>query len=257
MDFFKKALSSIGIGAAKVDAIVKNNEYHAGDTVEGVFHLEGGNVAQAIDYINIEVYTKVEKDADDSTVYRDYLLQKTSLPLNTTIQEEEEKDVPFSFQLDPLVPVSHGHFPVWFRTALDIKMAVDPTDSDPLDVEPHPHFGAILDALHNLGFQMRSVKNEPFRKSRLGFIQNVELYPTGPFRSDLDELEVALLEVLDDGIQLWIEVDTRGKGIGGMFTEMLDTDEVEGIVQFTTSELNDQDSLQRQLTTIIQDVVNQ
>ncbi len=51
MSFFDKALSKVGIGAAKVDARIEDSHVVAGDEQIGAVHISGGNVVQEISKI--------------------------------------------------------------------------------------------------------------------------------------------------------------------------------------------------------------
>lgn len=70
------------------------------------------------------------------------------------------------------------------KTGLDIDSAVDPGDTDRLEVLPHPHMQAVLDAVAGMGFQPKASTCE--YSSRLGrgvpFVQEFEFYPSPRFR---------------------------------------------------------------------------
>ena len=51
MSFFKKVLSSVGIGAAKVDTILLNESCEPGGELEATVMIQGGDIEQQIDSI--------------------------------------------------------------------------------------------------------------------------------------------------------------------------------------------------------------
>lgn len=236
MDFLKKAMAGIGIGSARVDAILDNSKVRVGEEVTGFLRIKGGNVPQEIEYVYFYLMTKYEKEFDDKKITQNVLIQKETLPVSLTIKENEEKEIPFSFFLSNKAPISAGRYPIWINTGLDIKMAVDPQDNDVLDVKPNSHMEMIFSSLNSMGFRLRNVKNEDARYYHgLPFIQNFEYVPTTEFRTYLDELEVALL-VETGYIELLLEVDRRARGIGGLFAEALDIDESKVKVKLTDTD---------------------
>lgn len=238
MSFLKKAMSSIGIGAAKVDTILYNDQVQAGQEVKGHVQIKGGNVEQRIDQIYLQVMTNYVKETDDGTVTNSVCIQKVGIPINATIQKGQEAQVPFSFYLTPKAPVTYNHLPVWIHTGLDIKMAVDPTDKDHLQVQAHPYTQVMLTVLQHLGFTLRKVKNEYARFDReLPFIQNFEFVPqSGEFRGRLDELEVAV-SVEQGQLRALFEIDRKARGLRGFLSEAMDMDESKVIFTLTEQEM--------------------
>lgn len=84
----------------------------------------------------------------------------------------------------------------------------------------------IFDALASLGFQLRKVECEYARRRGRSypFVQQFEFVPTTYFRGQLDELEV-IFYPHESGLDLWLEVDRRARGFGGLLAEALDDDE--------------------------------
>lgn len=54
MSFFKKALASIGVGNAKIDARLEKEDWKQGEEVRGEVVLVGGSVEQQIEEIYME-----------------------------------------------------------------------------------------------------------------------------------------------------------------------------------------------------------
>lgn len=226
-------MASVGIGSAKVDTIVENPNVQAGSEVKGVIQLKGGKTDQKIDDIYLNVMTSYEKEVDDRKVQQNATIQKVKISINETIRAGKNEQLPFSFILEPFTPMTFDKVKIWIHTGLDIKMAIDPTDHDPINVEPHQYMAAVLVALKDMGFQLKKVKNEHSRYGRnLPFIQNFEFYPRGEFSGQLDELEVAF-SVSDHGVELLLEIDRKARGLGGFLAEAMDMDE--SLVRYSLS----------------------
>ncbi|WLR52781.1 sporulation protein [Bacillus tianshenii] len=241
MSFFKKMFASIGVGAAEVDTQLEQDILRAGSDITGKVVIRGGSVAQDIDAIYLSLNTTYLREVDDDKVEETGVIGRYQVTNPFTIAPDEVKEIPFSFELPLGTPVSIGRSHVWVQTGLDIKMAVDPSDRDYIRVEPHPYMSAFFEALDELGFKLQEAENEVAPKmlgSRLPFVQEFEFIPyRGEFRGKLDELEVIFLAVSENEFDVWMEVDRRAQGLGGLFSEMLDMDETKLRIRLTADEL--------------------
>ncbi|SDC84744.1 MULTISPECIES: sporulation protein [unclassified Candidatus Frackibacter] len=238
MGLFNKVMASIGIGAARVDTILDEIDVRPGDELTGKVKILGGNVEQRIDDLYLYIMTKYEKEVDDKKVNINEKIQLVNIPVSKDIQPQEEIEIPFSFILNEKTPISSSKSPVWIHTGLDIKKAIDPKDNDGLQVKPHPYLQIVMEALDELGFKIRKIKNEYSHLSRkFSFMQELELRPTREFRNELDELEI-LYSIHDNYLELIIEIDRKAKGLAGIFAEAIDIDETKGRLQITKEELN-------------------
>ncbi|MGM0922771.1 MAG: sporulation protein [Bacillota bacterium] len=253
MSFFNKILSSVGIGAAKVDARLASDKIVLGEELKGIIHVQGGNIEQQIDEIYLSLQTTYLKESDDKKYHQTATIIKVKINEPFVIMANEIKEIPFAFPLPADTPITLGSSKVWLETGLDIKGAVDPSDKDFLDVAAPPLVQTIFSALRDLGFNLRKVENEaaPYHlRKRLPFIQEFEFYPTaGPFRGKLDELEVVISNVSHHGVELLLEVDRRARGLGGFLSEALEMDESLVKVMITQQ---DQASIRKTLENVIQ-----
>lgn len=226
MSLFKKLLAKVGIGAATVDTRLYSEALVPGEMIEGEVYIIGGDVAQDIDDIYLYVATQYKREVEDSTVTEECILLKYCLSEHFHLQPKEEKVIPFSFPLPEETPLTVGNQPVYVRTGLDISTAIDPNDTDYIQVSPHPLMQAVLDALENLGFQLHKVDCEynPHFGSRYPFIQEFEFRPIGNYRGHLDELEV-IFSLYSDTLDVLLEIDKRARGFGGFLAEAFDMDE--------------------------------
>ncbi|MGB3888296.1 MAG: sporulation protein, partial [Priestia megaterium] len=94
MALFNKALARIGIGAARVDAKLVNDEFRAGEKIEGIVEVYGGNVEQKIDSIYLRLFTTYVKERDDKKYKQDIELNTFKINDPFTIQPSETKSIP-------------------------------------------------------------------------------------------------------------------------------------------------------------------
>ena len=249
MGFFKKMFASVGIGSAKVDTVVETENIFPSGEIEGYIDIKGGSTPQKIDEIYLNVFAKYTKEytvedergeEEEHESKISHCIQKYKISINREVQEKEHFSVPFSFTLIPSAPISTANFPLWIHTGLDIKMAIDPTDKDYLDVIPHPYLNTVFGALENLGFFVREIENE-YSKSHYGgfpFVQEIEFQPTTLFRDRLDELEIIYF-IKENGIDIIMEIDRKARGLMGGLLEMLDLDETTTRLYISEDELNE------------------
>ncbi|WP_349408878.1 sporulation protein [Pseudalkalibacillus sp. SCS-8] len=248
MSFVNRMLASVGIGAAVVDTKLEGNTFQAGGTIQGVVDIQGGKVDQNIDDIYIYLMTEYIRETDDRKVKETHVLGKYQVAEGFTISANESKEIPFSLPLPYDVPLSMGKTPIWLKTALDIKQAVDPTDNDYITVVPHELVDQIFTAIEQLGFRLRKseclhVKRHMQRNHP--FVQEFEFVPSsGPFRGELDEIEIILYPD-QNHVQLLIEVDKRGKGLFGFLEEALDLDETKSMINISRAEAQNPQKLQQ------------
>ncbi|EZP76724.1 SpoOM family protein [Parageobacillus genomosp. 1] len=248
---FKKFLSSIGIGAARVDTKLSKTQYAPGETVEGIVEIHGGNVEQQIDEIYLSLVTTYIREIDDKKYQENAVLEKYKVTGSLTIRPNETKTIPFQFVLPYDVPITKGKTKVWIQTGLDIKMAIDPQDRDYIEIEPHPLVAAFLEATRRLGFRLREVQCEQaprYLRRRLPFVQEFEFKPTsGAFKGRLDELE-AIFFVSEHQAEVILEIDRKARGLSGLLAESLNMDET--LIRFTY-DANDLPSLPQLLMNTI------
>lgn len=226
MSFFKKILASVGVGSAKVDARLHNDVLIPGELITGEVHIEGGDIEQEIDDIYMYVITHYEREYDNKKVKEECILAKQLLSAKFKLMPKEEKILTFSFPLPYETPLTMGRQPVYLRTGLDIKNAIDPGDSDFIQVLPHPLMEKVLDAVQSIGFQLFKVDCEYNRHlgRKYPFVQEFEFRPTGKYRSRLEELEVVFF-LKDTELEVFMELDKRARGFFGAMEEAFNMDE--------------------------------
>ncbi|WP_059170789.1 sporulation protein [Bacillus sp. FJAT-27445] len=229
MSLFNKVLASVGIGGSKVDTKLENDTLVPGETVRGIVEIIGGSIEQSIDSIFLSLNTTYLKESGDKKYSVTASIDRFKIAEPFQISPNEKKAIPFSFRLPLDTPVTIGRTKVWLSTGLDIKNAVDPTDTDYVRVVPNNEMSAILTAVQDMGFRLREADCEqaPYRmRRRLPFVQEFEFVPvSGRFRGRLDELEVVLFPGDGGAVEVLMQVDRRARGLGGFLSEALSTDE--------------------------------
>ncbi|MBT2292748.1 sporulation protein [Paenibacillus albidus] len=253
MSMFKKVMASVGIGSATVDTRLEDARAVAGGKLHGVVAIRGGQVEQQIDAIYLYLNTQYEKEENDRKVKREAEITRFEVTKGILLKAGEVREIPFTITLPERTPVSYRSTPVWLKTGLDIKMALDPGDQDYLEILPNDNMNTVLGALDELGFRLREVTNEhaPRLGKGLPFVQEFEYVPTREFRGALDELEVMFFPQGDD-LELVMQVDRKARGLRGAFAEAMGTDESLIRVNLTGNELRrGVDVVSRQLHSII------
>ncbi len=215
----KKVLASIGIGNATVDTVLPSETVRPGETVDAEVNVTGGDVEQEVGAIRFEIETRYRTDDG----YREADVGRFSLGDGLTIAPDQRETRQVSIDVPYRTPVSMGKVEVWVETELDIDLAVDPEDKDYLDVRPTPRLRAVFDALEELGLRLHTAECEadPYGRYGAQFVQEFEFRAhDGPFRGDLDELELVASPGPDE-LALYVEVDRRG----GLLSELAETDE--------------------------------
>lgn len=232
----KKWLASAGIGNAKVDTQLDNDQLVPGEKLSGKIVVEGGNVEQQVDQINLFLMTEAAREIDDKKIYEKLKLETFTVGDSFTIGEGEKKELDFQFHLPVHTPPTIGRTKVWIQTGMDVPNAIDPKDRDFIQVEPHRNMSIVLEALTNeLGFRLKKAEMEYSRRYR--YVQEFEFSPGQEFRSDLDELEVMFF-MWEGSIELVLQVDRRAKGLVSLFAEALEMDESFVRASFSDSEIN-------------------
>lgn len=228
MSFVKRALSSMGIGATRVDTILFGDQFVPGSIISGMVMLYGGEVEQQIDEIYFLLHASYYSEADKGIIKKSLPLTSYQINEPLIIGAGEEKELPLSIQLPSYTPLTLGGTDVWVQTGLDIKSSIDPIDKDYIQVMPNKLMAALFNSLDELGFELKKVTCEPTKYYYSRFtplLQEFHFRPrSGPFRGRLDELEIVTF-VSEENVNVFIEVDRSTSGLSGLFVEALDLNE--------------------------------
>ncbi len=102
---FRKLLSSIGVGKAKVDTPLSAEPFVPGEPVSGKVHIEGGDEAQEFNRIYLSVATSYKHE--DPTY--EHTLSQYDVGERFIVGPKENRTIPFSFTLPYETPLSLRH----------------------------------------------------------------------------------------------------------------------------------------------------
>lgn len=250
MSFLSKALSKVGIGAAKVDAVLDTSSLSPGELMTGVINIEGGKVEQQINKLDLDVYCNyfVEIETENDEGEEETSIEEHHCKINSwtiedsfTIAAGEQKQIPFEFELSHQAPISVGHSTTYLKTNLDIDFALDKSDKDYINVVASPMQSEVFHALEDLGFELVEAECEGYNNhpDDLPFIQEFEFKARGgDFRGRLNELEMVMF-AFNDTLILKLEVDRKTKGISGFFAKAFGREEVDVNIELTEDNIAD------------------
>jgi sporulation-control protein len=231
----KKVLASIGIGNATVDTVLASTTVTPGESIDAEIRIEGGSAEQSVEAIELDIETRYATEDG----YEEGTIDRIRLSDGFTIEPGESDVRTTTVEIPHATPVTLGRVKVWVETELEIAMAVDPEDRDPLEVNPTPRMQALFDAMEDLGFSFHSaeVEADPYGRYSTGlpFVQEFEFRPSGgTFAGRVDEIELVCSPAADE-LTVFVEIDRRG----GLLSELADADErktsftVEGVDRAT------------------------
>lgn len=249
MGIFKKTLASIfGIGGTRIDTKFEKMEFQAGERVKGELHIKGGKVKQELESVFLNVMTDYEVESNDKTYRENGTLQKVIVSVDRVINEDEEVVIPFFFTLSENTPVSLHKSHIWIKTHLEIDKAIDQYDADGISVIPSVGLKTVIQALQEEGFVLRESEN----KKKYGkIIQEFEFIPLhGEYKGKLDELEVNYI-TFEKTVDIILQVDRKAKGLSGLFSETIGTDETNVRISFSKEQILDKEYVRKMLVNTI------
>jgi sporulation-control protein len=199
---FKKIMAKMGVGSAKVDLVLRDNEYTLGDVVEGDLVIQGGTVEQYINKIDVQFMLALRTKRNEHR----QPIATIPFPCRFTIGAGERKVLPFTYQLPKDLLISSHAVAYYFTTNLDIAAGVDSQDNDYIRVNPPQRFNAIIAAFESLG-----MREKHDSRAFDGYAQEFEFFPTTFLRGQVSEVEfIAAIE--EEHIRLLIELDLPSFG---------------------------------------------
>ncbi|WP_194435101.1 sporulation protein [Vibrio fluminensis] len=219
---FAKLKASLGIGAAKVDTVLDSMAVMQGESIKGVVHIQGGDVEQQIDAINLKLCTEMKVESDNGVSYQEFILGNLQAVQPFVIAPNENKQVPFEFKLHDETPVTalnaiKNQCHVWVETTLDIDFAIDPKDRDYVEVQPLPVVAKVIGMIQSNGFEMVKADVEKGYLRGGNFSSKSGCYQEIEFRggSFINKKEIELSFVLEGNyVHCLAEVD-RSLGLRG------------------------------------------
>lgn len=218
---FRKVLASIGIGAARVDLAIPKARFSAGETINGQLRIEGGMIDQRVDniYLRLLLTSSFKKGDHMQSVTREFASASVAEGFEAKAGSRMQ-NLPISFKIPEDIPVSAYATRYFLVTGLDIASALDPKDTDEIEILPGTRQAVVMQAIEKqLGF-----RRKPRTGEYNGRFQEFEYRPANFMFGKLDELEV-VYQVERDGVRLFMQIDKKARGLFGMIAEEWDLDE--------------------------------
>ena len=151
---FKKMLSKVGIGGAKVDTVLKDLPVVRGEHLSGEIQIEGGKVEQQVEQVYLELSTTYTYENDEGGISTSsVVLHRLNIAESFELFPRELKTFNFELEVPLVSPVTVGRPVTYLRTGLDVKGSADPKDRDPVAIAPEPATEKLLKAIEALGFE--------------------------------------------------------------------------------------------------------
>lgn len=205
---FKKLLASVGIGAAKVDTILHTETLCPGESFQATIKIQGGDTEQSISGLDLALVTRVKVERDDTEMVINKKLAQWHIADQFTLAPGENREIPFEGQLPLETPISHNNArynqtKVWLATGLNIDMALDASDKDPMTIIATSLQNKVLQAMDTSGYSLVKadveegvVRGRNFQSS-LGCYQELEYRPNKFALFGLNEVEITFVPMAD------------------------------------------------------------
>lgn len=193
---FKRLMASLGVGTSKVNLVLDKDMYRIGEQVKGKIIIEGGNVDQEINSLDIDVVMKFNIKGKEFTRVVDTI----KVARNFRVRAKEKREVPYEYYLPYHFPITKGSVSYYLATRMDIAKAVDTGDRDKFVVMPGRDMELILSALEQLGFK------EKIGSGKIGrYGQEFDYYPTTLYEDRLKEMDVKFFRD-EQSIKMFLEL---------------------------------------------------
>ncbi|MBA4552529.1 sporulation protein [Thermoactinomyces vulgaris] len=249
---FNKVLAGLGVGAAKVDTRLEKSTYRQGEMIKGEIFIQGGQTEQRIDEIYLYLIVRYHHEGKDQK----HVISQFRITDTFEIGERESRVIPFEIEMPLDAPISTGGCPIYLKTGLDIKMAIDPKDTDGIEVLPHPLVDKVLHAAENVGFRLTSV-DYAFDKfySRHPFVQEYRMTPMGKYEEYFDDISMVFYPD-HDSLDVIMTLDRKAIDLMSSMEEALNLDE--RLMRFTVTreELEDKENpFEERFTEIVEQYI--
>lgn len=213
-----KMLAHIGYGGTTIQTLLDNEATDLGGTLCGRMIIQAGAVDQEVTGIAAELVTEVKIEGSDTRVRENRCIANYRLADRIALRAGEQRDLPFAIDLPLHTPVALGRkcAPVWLHTLLDLPLAVDAADEDPLIINPAPVQIDTLNAMREIGYELvkSDAEYRPHWGGPHGFVQEFEFRPAhGTDSLPHPEVELVFQPDGDGGFALLMQLDRAAKNI--------------------------------------------
>ena len=222
----KSFLRALGVGGPEIDAVLDNDRVQPGGVITGTLHIRGGDADKTASHAIIEIAARITRKQGDNEVQVDEAINGVRFP--GPIRLGQTHAIPFRVDVPAHTPITTygGRNFVWLRSGLDVPWAVDPSDSDRLEIVPTHEQANVIAAMESLGFRLYKVDIEP-RSAWQGrrWVQEFEFRPSGHGNYRFDEIEIVFEGQHGSQVDVMVQIDRAARGLGGFLIEMTGTDE--------------------------------
>ncbi|SDF39137.1 sporulation protein [Limimaricola pyoseonensis] len=206
---FGKVLTSLGIGGATVDAVLEDDRVEVGGTLKAEIRVKGGTTAQEIRSARLELVTHcLVEGPGGAKAHGDIVLVSGEVAIGQ-VAPGEELAIPVEMDVPASAPISIGSTRTHLRTRLDVPGAIDPKDSDLVEIVPNPTMTAVLDGIAQAGFRLVETEVEYDPRRRAPFVQEFDFRPSGFGDLGIEEVEISFAPA-PGGVEVLLTVDNRG-----------------------------------------------
>ncbi|MGV3524908.1 MAG: sporulation protein [Candidatus Sericytochromatia bacterium] len=224
---FDKFLSKVGIGSAKVDTVLHQNQVVRGEFIQGEIRMTGGKSDQEINKVYLELQTRFIEEHDEGSSIHTYTLHRLDIADRFVLAAHEEVIYDFELEVPFVTPVSFGPAETWIRTGLDVSWAFDPKDHDVIVVQPDAATEQVMLAAEQLGFEHTHHSGRSlamYTHHGVPFVQEFEMRGRGQIGHLIEELEI-LVQADAQQAHFQLEADRRNRGPLGWMSDAMDMDE--------------------------------
>lgn len=228
MGILQKVMSSIGIGAIRVELIPQQQEYRLGEEIRGHLVIFSGDSDHTVE----NVYVRLRLDARQGNEHIVRIVHTVYITERLTVQAHSpQREFCFAFPLPYYIPVSANHIRYTLSVCLDIKNALNPCVVKTVQIKPSLEMEAVLGALERIGFVTKPDSGEMEHDH-----QKFAFYPTKFMRGKMEELEI-MFNQNKNNLFIYLEIDRKARGLAGLFKESMIRDEKHSRFTVPSSEL--------------------
>lgn len=126
---FRKTLSLLGIGAAKIDLILEKTTYSPGEKVFGYFLLKGGTIEQSIKRIHVDLI-KVDTVNEQETV-----VDSITILSSRKLEASQDDELSFAITIPSEAEASNKNLYYYFHSILIFNEGVESRDQDIIQIK--------------------------------------------------------------------------------------------------------------------------
>ncbi|MGD6815949.1 sporulation protein [Metabacillus sp. 84] len=126
MMLLRKWMSRLGIGAARIDLVLDQEQYKVGQVINGRYDIYGGTIEQKL--------KRIESDLVQTHRGQDSLILNRCIYTASTVLAEENRAISFTCRLPEELPLSDSDTSYKFVTKLVFDNGTDSMDHDEIYV---------------------------------------------------------------------------------------------------------------------------